>query len=156
MIRHHALRTAVAGALLMWLGAASLHGQGGGAAVSDAPAIAAHPRDLKFRPLAFAPPERAPHRQMLSNNVVAYMVEDHDLPLVSVTVHIRGGSYLEPADKTGVAGMTGSQMRAGGAGSLTAEQFDEELDLLALAVVDERLFGPRLEEAELALVLSQL
>lgn len=101
---------------------------------SQATAIPAHPRDLNFAPLTFTPPERSAYRQTLAGNVVAYMVEDHDLPLVSLTVHIKGGSYLEPAGKTGLASMTGSQMRAGGAGQWTAEQFDEELDVLAANV----------------------
>jgi predicted Zn-dependent peptidase len=96
--------------------------------------IPAHPRGLTFEPLAFTPPDRAAHRQTLANGVTTYMVEDHDLPLITVTVHIRGGSYLDPAGKQGLAAMTGSQMRAGGAGTLTAEQFDEELDFLAANV----------------------
>ncbi|MGE3841434.1 MAG: M16 family metallopeptidase [Vicinamibacterales bacterium] len=96
--------------------------------------IPTHPRELTFPPLTFTPPERSAYRQVLAGNVAAYMVEDHDLPLVSLTIHIKGGSYLEPGAKTGLASMTGSQMRAGGAGQLTAEQFDEELDLLAANV----------------------
>jgi predicted Zn-dependent peptidase len=97
--------------------------------------IPPHPRDLVFEPLAFTPPDRATYRRVLSNKVVAYMVEDHDLPLVTVTVHVRGGSYLDPPGKSGLASMTGSQMRAGGAGSMAAEQFDEEVDFLAANMV---------------------
>ncbi len=100
-----------------------------------APALAqvpAHPRDLTFAPLTFTPPEAARHRRVLKNKVPAYMVEDHDLPLVTVTVLVRAGSHLDPAGKEGLASAVGSQMRAGGAGTLSAEQFDEELDFLAV------------------------
>lgn len=96
--------------------------------------IPAHPRDLVFKPLAFTPPEAVKYRHVLASKVVAFMVEDHDLPLVSLTVSIRGGAYLDPNGKTGLASMTGSQMRGGGAGALTAEQFDEEVDFLAANV----------------------
>lgn len=102
------------------------------AAAAPVPAqVPAHPRELKFAPLTFTPPEAARHRRVLKNKVAAYMVEDHDLPLVSVTVLVRAGSYLDPQGKTGLAAAVGSQMRAGGAGTFSAEQFDEELDFLA-------------------------
>lgn len=90
-----------------------------------------HPRDLKFQPLTYDPPERAKYRNELAGGVVAYMVEDHDLPLIQVTVSMRAGAYLEPQGKTGLAAATGSLIRGGGAGSMTAEQFDEEVAFLA-------------------------
>lgn len=96
--------------------------------------VPAHPRDLKYPALTFDPPDAAKHRRVLKNRVVAYMVEDHELPLVSVSVLIRAGSFLDPAGKEGLASATGGQMRAGGAGTLTAEAFDEEADFLAASL----------------------
>ena len=96
--------------------------------------IAAHPRELTFDPLEFEPPDSDAHRHTLSNGVVVFIVEDHTLPLVNVSVSIRTGSYLEPAGKTGVAGLTGSQMRAGGTAKLAAADFDEEVAFLAAQV----------------------
>ena len=93
--------------------------------------IPAHPRDLTYPTLTFDPPDAAKHRKVLKNKVVAFMVEDHELPLVSVAVMVRAGSYLEPVGKEGLAMAVGNQMRAGGSGALTAEQFDEEADFLA-------------------------
>ena len=93
--------------------------------------IPAHPRDLVFEDLAFEPPERAAHRHELSNGVVVYIVPDRALPLVTVSVLVRTGAYLEPADKAGLAALTGSQMRAGGAGELAPAAFDEEAAFLA-------------------------
>ena len=93
--------------------------------------VPSHPHDLKYSTLTFDPPAAAKARRVLKNKVVVYMVEDHELPLVSVSVLFRGGAYLEPAGKEGLAAAVGSQMRAGGAGAMTAEQFDEEADFLA-------------------------
>ena len=93
--------------------------------------IPAHPRDLVFEDLAFEPPDPAAHRYQLSNGVVVYIVPDRTLPLVTVSVVVRTGAYLEPTDKAGVAALTGSQMRAGGAGGLAAAAFDEEAAFLA-------------------------
>jgi zinc protease len=96
--------------------------------------IPAHPREITFQPLDYRPPSREKHRQVLSNGVPVYMVEDHDLPLTTVSVLIRGGAYLDPKGKEGLAALTGSQMRAGGSKTYTAEAFDEEADFLAANV----------------------
>ena len=93
--------------------------------------IPAHPRDLKYPTLTYTPPTRDQYRHVLSNGTVAYLVEDHDLPLVNVSALIRTGSYLDPAGKEGLAALTGSQMRIGGTTSKTAEEFDEAADFLA-------------------------
>src|SRR5215208_2422021 len=90
-----------------------------------------HPRELKYTTLTYSPPKRSSYRHVLSNGVVVYAVEDHDLPLVNISTLVRTGSYLDPAGKEGLAALVGSQMRAGGAGKMTAEQFDEAADFLA-------------------------
>ena len=96
--------------------------------------IPAKPGDLKFAPLSYTPPKREKYRHVLSNGVVVYAVEDNALPLVNVSVLVRTGSYLDPAGKEGLAALTGSQMRAGGTTSKTAEQFDEAADFLAAGI----------------------
>jgi predicted Zn-dependent peptidase len=73
----------------------------------------------------------ARYRHVLSNGVVAFLAEDHDFPLVNVSVLVRTGNYLDPKGKEGLASMVGSQMRSGGAVRMTAEQFDEETAFLA-------------------------
>ena len=93
--------------------------------------IPAHPRDLKYPTLTYTPPTRDQYRHVLSNGAVAYLVEDHDLPLVNVSALVRTGSYLDPAGKEGLAALTGAQMRIGGTTSKTAEEFDEAADFLA-------------------------
>lgn len=96
--------------------------------------IPAHPRDLVFEPLAFTPPKAGDHRHELSNGATAFVVEDHTLPLVTLQVLIRTGAYLDPAGKEGLAGLTGSQLRAGGTTTLTPEAFDEEAAFLAVQI----------------------
>ena len=103
----------------------------GSAVTAAAQTIPAHPHELSFAPLHFDPPTPAEHRHDLSNGVVAFVVEDHSLPLVTVSVVVRTGGYLEPGPKVGLANLTGSQMRAGGTASLTPAEFDEEAAFLA-------------------------
>lgn len=90
------------------------------------------PRKMTFKPVEFAPPE--PARIVLKNGMVVYLLEDHELPLVSLSATMRTGGWLEPQDKIGLAGLTGSVMRTGGGGGLTAEQIDEELEQFAIDI----------------------
>lgn len=87
------------------------------------------PRAMTFKPVEFSPPE--PDRVVLDNGMVVYLLEDHELPLITITASMRTGSWLDPADKVGLAAMTGSVMRTGGGGGLSAEQVDEELEQFA-------------------------
>jgi predicted Zn-dependent peptidase len=87
------------------------------------------PRTMTFKPVEFSPPE--PERVVLENGMVVYLLEDHELPLVTVTATIRTGSWLDPPDKLGLAALTGSVMRTGGGGGLSAQQVDEELEQFA-------------------------
>ena len=100
----------------------------------SAQAIPAHPRQLSFEPLDFEPPDAEQHRHTLSNGVVVFIVEDHTLPLVSISVTVRTGNYLDPETKQGLAGLMGSQMRAGGTATLSAADFDEEAAFLAAEI----------------------
>ena len=86
-----------------WVAVAALLMSGAAPAFAQAQteAIPAHPRDLVFEPLQFDPPDPAAHRRVLSNGVVAFVVPDHELPLVTVSVIVRVGAWLEPADLTG-------------------------------------------------------
>ena len=110
----------------------------GGVALAVGPvraqSIPRHPTDLSYAMLDFTPPEAGDHRHELSNGVVVFVVEDHELPLVSLSLTIRTGSYLDPSDKIGLASLTGSQMRAGGTTSMNAADFDEEAAFLAAQI----------------------
>ena len=87
------------------------------------------PRQMTFKLVEFTPPE--PDRVVLENGMVVYLLEDHELPLISMTATMRTGGWLDPAEKVGLASLTGSIMRTGGGGGLSAERVDEELEQFA-------------------------
>ena len=93
--------------------------------------IPKHPSELKYPPQSYTPPRAADYRHKLSNGAVAYLVEDHDFPLINVSVLIRTGKYLEPTGKTGLSQLTGAQIRSGGTTSKPPAVFDEEAAFLA-------------------------
>lgn len=90
------------------------------------------PRRLTFPPLVFQVP--GAERAVLENGMVVYLLEDHELPLISMQAYIGTGSVYEPADKTGLAGLTGSVLRSGGTAAVPAEALDEELEFMASSI----------------------
>ncbi|MHC4245085.1 MAG: M16 family metallopeptidase [Planctomycetota bacterium] len=70
----------------------------------------------------------------LANGMQLFLLEDHELPLISVSARIRAGSIYEPPDKIGLAAITGSVMRTGGTLSRTGDEIDEQLELIAASV----------------------
>jgi zinc protease len=96
--------------------------------------IPGNPRELKFQPLQYAPPKAAAYRQEFNDGAVGFFVEDHDLPLVNVSILIHMGAFLDPAGKEGLAFATANQLRSGGTTHLKADAFDEEADFLAASI----------------------
>ncbi len=96
--------------------------------------IPTRPDQLVFKPLSYTPPSAKDYRVVLKNGMVVFIAEDRALPLVNLSLVVRTGRWLEPADKAGLAGFTGSQIRRGGSTTLSAEQLDEKLDFLAAQV----------------------
>jgi predicted Zn-dependent peptidase len=90
------------------------------------------PRQMTFKTVEFIPPDA--DRVVLKNGMVVYLLEDHELPLISMTATMRTGSWLDPAEKIGLASLTGSIMRSGGGGGLSAERVDEDLEQFAGAI----------------------
>jgi len=73
-------------------------------------------------------------RVTLPNGMRLFLLEDHELPLIYVSARIRVGSIYEPADKVGLADITGEVMRTGGTTSRTGDELDEELERIAASV----------------------
>ena len=96
--------------------------------------IAKHPRELRFPSREFTPPRAADFRHKLSNGATAFLVEDHEFPLINISVLIHTGEYLEPEGKTGLAQLTGGQMRSGGTKTKPPAAFDEEAAFLAAQI----------------------
>ncbi len=100
----------------------------------SAAAIAVRPERLVFGELKFDVPAAAKYRHELPGGVVAYVVEDHALPLVKLSALLRTGAFREPEGRTGLAALTATMLRKGGTASLTPEQFDEKVDFLAAQI----------------------
>lgn len=90
------------------------------------------PRKMTFPPLNFKVP--AAERVVLDNGMILYLLADRELPLVSIQAYIGTGRVYEPADKTGLAGLTGSVLRGGGTALTPAEELDDELEFMASSV----------------------
>ena len=73
-------------------------------------------------------------RVTLANGMQLFLVEDHELPLIDISARIRTGSIYEPADKIGLASITGTVMRTGGTTGRTGDELDEQLERIAAAV----------------------
>lgn len=68
----------------------------------------------------------------LSNGAELVVTPKRDLPLVSFTINFVGGAnQFEPADKTGLAGLTAAMMREGTT-SRTGDQLSDALELLGV------------------------
>ena len=96
------------------------------------PAKSVDPRNLTYPQLKFAIPPS--NRVTLDNGIVLYLLEDHELPLVSLTAYFRSGSIYEPAEMTGLAGITGALIRSGGTATLTPDALDAELEFMASGI----------------------
>jgi zinc protease len=101
------------------------------AATVSASDIPSRPEKLVYPDLTFEVPDADSLRFELSDGTPVYAKQDGQFPLVNITIFFRGGRYLEPDAKAGLASITGDAWRSGGAGDYTAQQLDEELDYLA-------------------------
>jgi zinc protease len=107
-----------------------------GAFLTPLPRASAQATDWKQVPIpqlpAFKP--RQPKRVELSNGMVIFLQEDHELPLIDGTARIRGGSVNEPKEKTGLVDIYGEVWRTGGTKSQTGDQLDDFLEIRAAKV----------------------
>lgn len=93
------------------------------------PSLLEHPAQLVFKPLTFPFPQV--EQVTLSNGLIVYLLEDHELPLLNLTAVIRTGSVYDPDDKAGLASLTGTVMRTGGTRFMTGDEINETLDYMA-------------------------
>ena len=102
-----------------------------GLALGQAQEIPDRPEKLTFPPLIYDAPNPADYRVELESGAVVYIYPDRERPLIDLSVNVRGGSYLDPKGKEGLAGLTGYLMARGGIPSSPADKLDEELEFLA-------------------------
>jgi len=106
------------------------------AAQQPAPGRASVPaswKDLKYAPLKQIQLPKI-EEATLSNGMKIYLLENHELPLVRGLALVRTGNLFDPADKVGLATITGALIRAGGTAGKTGDQIDEELENIAASV----------------------
>ena len=89
-------------------------------------------KDLVYPPIKTDIPK--PARVTLSNGIKVLLMPDHELPLINVSAMIRVGSIWEPEEKTGLAAITGSAIRAGGTKTFAPDKLDEILENIAASV----------------------
>ncbi len=103
------------------------------AAAQSKPAPSYNYKDLKFPTLGQVKiPE--PTEFTLSNGMRVFLLEDHELPLVSGSVMIHTGNLFDPPDKKGLGDVTAGVLRSGGTSAKTGDQLDEALENIAASV----------------------
>ena len=114
--------------LITWVGILALTWQ------SPAAALAAqHYTELEFPPLRdIQIPEY--ERYELSNGLVVYLMEDHELPLVSGSATFRTGERLVPTRQTGLGEIMGGAMRLGGTENYSPDELNLALEQRAASV----------------------
>jgi zinc protease len=75
-----------------------------------------------------------PKRFQLANGMVIFLMEDHELPLISGSARIRGGARDVAAGKTGLADIYGQAWRQGGTESKSGDELDDFLESRAARV----------------------
>jgi zinc protease len=90
-------------------------------------------QQIPIAPLPAFHPQQ-PKRIELSNGMVIFLQEDHELPLIDGSARIRGGSRNEPASKVGLADIFGEVWRTGGTKMQTGDQLDDFLEVRAAKV----------------------
>ena len=80
----------------------------------------------------FKPAE--PTRIQLSNGMVIFLQEDHELPLIDATMRIRGGSREEPNGKVGMLDIYADVWRTGGTKDKTGDDLDDLLEARAAKI----------------------
>src|SRR5271170_8357314 len=104
--------------------------------VATLPKAASQATDWRQIPIptlpAFHPQQ--PKRIELSNGMVIFLQEDHELPLIDGAARIRGGSSNEPAGKVGLVDLFGEVWRTGGTKTQTGDQLDDFLEVRAAKV----------------------
>ncbi|MEM9925414.1 MAG: pitrilysin family protein [Cyanobacteria bacterium P01_D01_bin.50] len=92
-----------------------------------------HYTDLEFQPVGeIKLPEY--ERYELSNGMIVYLMENHELPLVNGRALINTGSRFEPVDEVGLASLTGTVMRSGGTVKHSPDKLNQILEQRAASV----------------------
>src|SRR5580698_3517762 len=84
---------------------------------------------------AFKPVQ--PRRIELANGLVIFLQEDHELPFISGSILIRGGSRDQPAGKAGLTSLYGESWRTSGTATTDGDKLDDEMEAKAAQLETE-------------------
>ncbi|MCH9031201.1 MAG: insulinase family protein [candidate division Zixibacteria bacterium] len=90
------------------------------------------PREMQSELLIFEAP--AVEIFTTDNGIKVVFLENHELPVVRLTMYFPGGGYYDQTLQVGLSEITASLLRSGGAGNKSAEQVDEALDFLGASI----------------------
>jgi zinc protease len=81
---------------------------------------------------AFKPVQ--PRRIELPNGLVIFLQEDHELPFISGSILIRGGTRDEPDAKLGLTSLYGQTWRTSGTATVSGDDLDDRLEAKAAQI----------------------
>ncbi|GMT42826.1 MAG: peptidase M16 [bacterium] len=90
------------------------------------------PYKLRYPALKFNPP--VTKRLVLKNGMTLHLLENHELPIVDISSMVRIGSAYEPAEKAGLASLTGGVWRSGGTTTVPPGELDEKLEFIGASL----------------------
>ncbi len=70
----------------------------------------------------------------LKNGIQLFLIEDRRYPTIDMLGLFHTGAALEPADKVGLAALTGTVLRSGGTQERSGDQIDRELETMAATI----------------------
>lgn len=87
-------------------------------------------KDIEFKP-------QRPSIYSLPNGIKIYLEEDNSLPIIKISVLMRGGKVIDPQDKVGLGELFFSVWREGGSKRYTPEEIDKTLEYYAAEISAE-------------------
>ena len=102
--------------------------------------------DSKFDPSKLTTPPLhhvkipKPERYVMPNGIVVFLLENHELPVVTGTAYFKTSPLWIPNDKMGVAVVTGQAMRKGGTAAHSGDWLDDRLAAMGASINSG--FGP--------------
>lgn len=88
------------------------------------------PKNLKFEPIEFEPPEV--EEIEFPNGLHGYFLEDHEIPVVNIVIMFKATYPGE--EKTGLNSLAGWALRNGGSASFSKETIDDELEFIGASI----------------------
>jgi zinc protease len=105
-----------------------------------ATARAAVPLDPKFDPKKLTTPPLGriqivqPERVKLANGTVVFLLENHDLPVVSGVLYVKTNPDWIPVDRAGIGRVTGEVIRSGGTATHSGDWLDDHLAAIGASI----------------------